>query len=129
VIRGAPGRAHTPMHRAASVTTAAAVLAALAVPAGGLAAPSTAPSATPRQVVINDFAFTPRRISVARGTRIRWSNRDISNHTVTFSSSRAPHGTGNLPVGVSRSLRFAHKGTFRYLCEYHPGMHGTVVVR
>ena len=40
------------------------------------------------EVAITKFAFAPKEITVAPGTRIVWTNRDETPHTVTSSDKR-----------------------------------------
>lgn len=91
------------------------------------ATPAPAAAGGPRTVRIADFAYQPGRVVVRRGTRVRWVNRDVANHTVTFEGG--PGDLGNLDRGQRRGTRFTRAGTYRYVCQYHPNMHGTVVVR
>jgi plastocyanin len=104
----------------------------------GAAAKSSAPASTPTAVAaaikhghqivpIKGFAFRPARLVVKRGTRITWVDKDSANHTVSF--KRGPGDLGNLDQGQRRSARFAKRGTYRYVCQYHPNMKGVVVVR
>jgi plastocyanin len=111
--------------RGSVVATALLLSPAVAV-AASLAAPASAarPGAAER-VAISDFAYRPARIVVPRGTRVVWRDLDVSNHTVTFRR----RDLGNVDQGETVSARFRHRGTFRYVCEYHPSMHGAVVVR
>jgi plastocyanin len=101
-------------------------------------APAPAPTPSPAAVAnrsaaravavtVKNFEFGPRTLKVVRGDRVRWTNRDSANHTVTF--SRGPKQLGNLDPGEHRQARFTHVGRYTYVCQYHPGMRGTVVVR
>ena len=56
-----------------------------------------------------------------------WTNRDDTNHTVTF--KHGPGNLGNLNKGKTRSTTFTTAGTYTYVCQYHPGMHGKVIVK
>ncbi len=78
---------------------------------------------------IKDFEFAPTSITVAAGGKVTWTNRDTANHTVTFSASGAPKSIGNLRQDQKASVSFDKAGTYKYVCQYHPNMHGTVVVR
>ncbi len=60
------------------------------------------------------------------GTTVTFTNHDAANHTVTADGKSFE--LGNLDHGQSRSFRFTRRGTFTYHCNYHPFMHGTVVV-
>ena len=94
---------------------------------------SKEPDATPTPTVadvlvtIDDFAYAPRTLRIAEGTRVTWKNVDAANHTVTFSTG--PGDLGNIGEGRSRSTRFTRAGTFTYVCEYHPSMRGKVIVK
>ncbi|MHB8656382.1 MAG: cupredoxin domain-containing protein [Solirubrobacteraceae bacterium] len=77
--------------------------------------------------MIHNFAYKPAEIVVTRGTTVTFSNRDTTNHTVT--ADRGTFDLGNLNPGQARSFSFNQPGTFTYHCNYHPFMHGTIVVR
>jgi plastocyanin len=94
------------------------------------AAPTPAMTAQPVADVvakIADFEYKPRTLRIAKGTRVTWKNVDTANHTVTF--ARGPGDLGNISERGSRSARFPRAGTFAYVCEYHPSMHGKVIVK
>ena len=91
--------------------------------------PAAAPTAAgPEKVEIKDFDYGPAKLSVATGTKVTWTNADAANHTVTFDTG-AKENLGNQPKGKSVSMTFTKAGTFAYHCDYHPNMHGTVVVK
>jgi plastocyanin len=73
------------------------------------------------------FAFREDSVTVAAGTVVRWTNRDVVAHTITFDDG-AP-GSPPLVPGAGFSRRFAAPGTYRYHCTPHPWMKGVVVVR
>jgi plastocyanin len=102
----------------------------IAVPAqaagrAGSAAPHRAERATAR-VRIVDFRFRPAAIEVARGTRVRWTNRGGVSHTST--SADGVWDSGTLAPGDPFSRVFRRTGTFAYGCSIHIDMTGTVVV-
>lgn len=89
----------------------------------------TSPAAESGAVTIRDFTYLPRRLTVSAGTKVTFTNDDSSNHTATSDDDGA-FATGNLSAGgARRTIAFARAGTFAYHCDYHPSMHGTVVVR
>jgi plastocyanin len=79
------------------------------------------PSAT-----IADFKFSPGTITVHVGDTITWTNNGPSSHTAT--AQNGSFNTGVLKKGASASHTFEQAGTFAYICQIHPFMHGTVVV-
>jgi plastocyanin len=107
------------MRRWITSSAVAVLAAATLIPA---ASPATA--ATVR-VRANDNFFGPRKITVEKGTRVRWVNRGSNPHTTTGKS-----WDKDIPVGGSASRVFKRRGTFRYVCTIHVdlGMRGKVVV-
>jgi LPXTG-motif cell wall-anchored protein len=60
------------------------------------------------------------------GDTVTWSNSGPSPHTAT--ASNGSFNTGVLKKGQSASHTFTQAGTYSYICQIHPFMHGTVVV-
>ncbi len=90
----------------------------------GWGAGPTAPAGT--SVRMAGSRFEPATLNVAAGTTIRWFNDDALPHTVTAADSS--WDSGNLAPGGAFERRFDSPGTYAYLCRYHPGMTGTIVV-
>jgi len=80
------------------------------------------------RVGMKNFAFAPARVEVSAGGRVTWTNRDESNHTATF-ASEAVRDVDNLRSGKRASAAFAEPGAYAYVCEFHPTMTGTVIVK
>ena len=80
-----------------------------------------------RTVVIQNFHFKPAHITVKRGTRVRWVNRDSATHTVTANKAGS-FDSGHLRRGQSYSHTFKTAGKKAYHCEIHPFMRGSVTV-
>jgi plastocyanin len=78
-----------------------------------------------KAVDISHFEFHPPTLSVAKGTRVVFSNSSGTAHTAT---DRGAFNSGQIKPGESFAVRFEQKGTFRYHCEIHPFMHGKIVV-
>lgn len=87
---------------------------------------AVARATTRARVRIIDFAFKPRTLHVAKGTRVKWVNRGSVSHTTT--SNRDLWNSGALAPGDSFSRVFRRAGTFRYHCSIHPDMKGRIVV-
>lgn len=109
-----------------SATTSSSAAAAPVATTQAAAAPAA--GAKTVAVTIKDFEYGPTKVTVAKGGTISWKNVDPANHTVTFDTG-SMKSLGNQRTGVKRSMRFAKAGTFAYHCDFHPNMHGTVVVR
>jgi plastocyanin len=81
-----------------------------------------------RTVVIQNFSFKPAHITIKRGTRVRWINKDSTTHTAT--ANNGAFDSGRLRPGQSYSHTFKTAGrTNEYHCEIHPDMRGSVVVK
>jgi plastocyanin len=81
-----------------------------------------------RKVVIKNFSFNPANITIKRGTKVRWINRDSTTHTATANKKRS-FDSGRLSPGQSYTHTFKRAGKQRYHCEIHPDMMGSVVVK
>jgi plastocyanin len=79
-------------------------------------------------VTIKGFTYSPKRVTVRAGGGVTWTDEDASNHTVTFAED-GPEDIGNLREGRKATVKFTEPGSYAYICEFHPGMAGTVEVR
>jgi plastocyanin len=81
-----------------------------------------------RTLLIQNFSFKPAHITVKRGTRVTWINKDMTKHTAT--ASNGAFDSGVLRPGQSYSHTFKTAGrTNKYHCEIHPFMRGSVTVK
>jgi plastocyanin len=81
-----------------------------------------------KTVLIQDFSFKPAQITIKRGTKVRWINKDISPHTATANNGRS-FDSGRLGKGQRYTHTFKSVGKKGYFCEIHPFMRGSVVVK
>jgi plastocyanin len=88
-------------------------------------APSGA-AARAEKVEIVDFAYDPDPVIVQVGGKVTWLNQDSAPHTAT--AEDGSFDTGTLEEGKLKSETFKQAGTYAYICEIHPDMHGTVEV-
>jgi plastocyanin len=95
---------------------------ALVMPAIFAAAASPAPA-----VDIAKFAFAPKEITIAPGTKIVWTNHDETPHTVT--SKDKSFASKGLDTNDKFEHTFTSEGDFSYICTVHPYMTGVVHVR
>ena len=93
-------------------------------PMMGIGAGPTAPAGT--SVTMAGSRFEPATLTVAPGETVRWFNDDALPHTV--SASDGTWDSGNLVPGQAVERRFDAPGSYPYICLYHPGMIGTIVV-
>jgi len=79
------------------------------------------------RVKIVNFAFKPKAITIAKGTKVRWTNRGSVSHTTT--SNKGLWDSGVLAPGATFGRVFRKVGTFKYHCTLHPTlMHGKIIV-
>ncbi len=81
-----------------------------------------------RTVLIQGFRFKPANITIKRGTRVRWINKDRAHHTAT-ANKKGAFNSGLLSKGQVYSHTFKSAGKKPYHCEPHPFMRGSVTVK
>lgn len=110
------------------VAMAVALLLSMSMFSPASAASAAGAGTKPVAVDIRNFAFTPKTLTIATGTRVVWTNRDDEPHVVVsaghqFATSRA------LDTSDSYAVTFDHAGTYTYYCAIHPMMVGTIIVQ
>jgi plastocyanin len=78
-------------------------------------------------VTIDNFTFSPKELTVAVGTTVKWVNHDDTPHTVV--EKKTTFRSKALDTDDSYSFTFASAGTFDYFCALHPYMVGKVIVK
>jgi len=61
------------------------------------------------------------------GDSVVWVNKDLIPHTAT--SKAAKFDSGVVVAGNSWKTTLATRGTYGYVCSFHPTMTGTITVR
>lgn len=90
----------------------------------GLGVPVLAADAP--MVRIENFAFTPRTLTVKAGTTVTFRNDDDIPHLVV--SSDGSFRSKALDTGDTYAFTFTKAGDFPYFCGLHPHMQGKVTV-
>ncbi len=132
--------------------TALVVIVAVAVLAGGAfvltkksndepAAPSPTTSSSSNQteqsdnapeantIEMRNLAFTPKKITVKKGTEVTWVNRDSARHDIVPDEPSDDFRASELlGQDQSFSVTFNTVGTYAYHCTPHPFMKGTIEV-
>ena len=113
---------------------------------GGGATASTPPAASAgsagsggSSVTIQNFAFTPPTLTVAKGAKVTWTNKDSVPHDVTSTDGPSTSATktslftsGSMGTGQSFSFTFTKPGKYFYECSIHAAeasMHAEVIVK
>jgi plastocyanin len=58
---------------------------------------------------------------------VTWDNVDTAGHTAT--DPERAFDTGPIDKGQSKTLTLSQPGTYHYICDFHPFMKATIVVR
>ncbi len=117
----------TPTPRATATSTATGTVTPTDTPtATATATPSPTPVQTSGDVSIIDFAFQPAALTINAGDTVTWANNGSVPHTTT--SLDGLWDSGLLNPGQTFSVPFATPGSYRYRCNVHPFMHGTILV-
>jgi plastocyanin len=95
----------------------------------GFVTPAVCAEAAPTAIAVDIkmFAYAPKEITVVPGTRIIWTNRDGTPHTVT--STDKSFASKGLDTDDKFEQTFAKEGDFSYTCTLHPFMTAVVHVR
>ncbi len=78
-------------------------------------------------ITIDNFTFSPKELTVAVGTTIKWVNHDDIPHTVV--EKKTTFRSKALDTDDSYSFTFTSAGEFDYFCGLHPHMVGKVIVK
>ncbi len=89
---------------------------------------ASTPQAAPAEVKIDNFSFSPARLTVSPGTTVKWTNRDDIPHTVV-SDDKTTFKSKVLDTDESFSFTFTKPGTYDYFCSVHPKMTAKIVVQ
>jgi plastocyanin len=115
------------MRRIILLMTVAALVVASAL-GGVVVSAAGAPQHPTKKVLIKNFSFKPAKVTIERGTRVIWINKDTSPHTATANNGRS-FDSGRLGPGQRYSHTFKSAGKKPYHCEIHPDMRASVVVK
>ena len=124
------------MTRSIRAVTALFGVAALVSACGSAGTPApaatSAPAATAAQVNIDVQGFKfPPNMDVAKGTKVTWTNKDTTKHTVTSGTRPTRDGKfdGQIDAAGTFSFTFTDTGTYQYFCSIHSSMNGTITVK
>jgi plastocyanin len=92
----------------------------------GAVAAAAPPSGAIYTVTIENMVYSPARLTVHRGDRIRWMNKDVFPHTV--SAAGGTFDSGSIDAGASWTYTATKTGEHGYGCKFHPTMKGELKV-
>ncbi|MDH5368379.1 MAG: cupredoxin domain-containing protein [Gammaproteobacteria bacterium] len=89
-------------------------------------------SSTHPLVIIKDFKFIPQEITIKRGQKIRWENREKRQYHSVWFEALGEEEPGDYMFPDDETFvytrEFKKSGTFPYRCGPHPKMTGKVHV-
>jgi plastocyanin len=71
------------------------------------------------EVVIDNFSFSPKTLTLPAGATVTWTNHDNVPHVVTSADDQFTKSS-ILKTGQRFSNTFATAGTYSYFCSIHP---------
>jgi plastocyanin len=84
-------------------------------------------TAATSEVDIDNFSFTPKDLTITKGTQVTWVNKDDVPHTVV--SVDRKFKSRALDTDEKFSFTFQDAGTYAYFCSVHPVMMGKIIVK
>ena len=112
-----------PVSSVSRVAAKAAVVLCIAA-AAGFAIPAGA--AKTYTIAMDGTRFVPDTVTIQRGDRVVWVNKDPFPHTAT---ARGTFDSKSVAAGHSWSYVARQTGEIPYVCTLHPGMKGTLLVQ
>ncbi|HEY1537902.1 MAG TPA: cupredoxin domain-containing protein [Solirubrobacteraceae bacterium] len=96
----------------------------------GMAAVASSQPASGAGVTIDiaDYKFKPETVTVRAGAKVSWVNRDSTAHTATDTATGA-FDTGTIKQGQTKTVTLRKPGVYAYICQFHPFMKATVIVK
>ena len=88
---------------------------------------AAAESPSSNTVIIDNFTFSPMTIEVAKGTTVKWVNKDDIPHVVA--STDGKFKSRAIDTDGTYTFSFSEPGTYEYYCSVHPKMTGKIVVK
>lgn len=86
-------------------------------------------AAAPDSITVANFAFSPTPLTVARGTKVTWTNTDDEPHTVVSADGGKTFKSAALDTDDKFSFTFNKPGNYKYFCSIHSYMSGTIIVK
>ena len=83
--------------------------------------------ASPTEVRVDNFTFSPETLTVAVNSTVTWVNKDDLPHVIA--SNDGLFKSKALDTEDKYSYTFSKAGTYPYYCSIHPKMVGKIVVQ
>ena len=76
---------------------------------------------------ISDYKYTPSTITVTAGESVTWNNSGPTGHSATADDGSFDTGIF-MKSSSPKTLTLSKTGTFKYHCQVHSFMKGTITV-
>lgn len=117
----------TPPSSSTSSSSSYAAATSTTAPAASTATTKGTATSKADTIVIQNYAFNPKTLRVAPGTKVTVFNKDQVTHTAT---DQGVFDTSLIPGGTSKTFTAPTKpGTYNYICTVHAFMHGVLIVQ
>lgn len=73
-----------------------------------------------------DDVYNPNNITINKGDKVMWINKDFGIHTIT--ENQGLFGSKDLRPDQIFEYTFEDAGTYEYHCKLHPEMVGKIIV-
>ncbi len=95
-----------------------------------------APAASSKTIKIRNYKFSSQDVTIDRGTKVTWKNREKSSSKITYNVTVVKKGQKasivdvSLDAGESHSHVFEKTGTYKFVdrTNNQPGLEGTITV-
>lgn len=84
-------------------------------------------AASATKVAVQDNSFAPASVKVKIGETIAFENSGAIAHTVTATDG-ADFDSGTVEPGATFEFTASKAGSISYVCNFHPGMRGSIEV-
>jgi plastocyanin len=76
------------------------------------------------------FVFSPAKLTIHVGDTVKWVDKDSTPHNIVGQNSASKKLINRAAFNTkSYSVTFKKKGTYKYVCQIHPGMDGQITVK
>jgi plastocyanin len=82
-----------------------------------------------QQIAIDNFSFSPAKLTVSVGSQVTWVNHDDVPHTVTSTAKPKLFNSGTMDTEDQFIHVFKTPGTYDYFCALHPKMTAQIIVK
>lgn len=95
---------------------------------GGVASVMSEAGAAPKThvITIENMRFNPEVLTVQRGERVVWINKDLVPHTVT--ADNKAFDSRSIEPNASWTYEARKAGEYAYVCTFHPTMKARLTV-